>query len=210
MLKDYCRNGGWHHSKLWEISVMVAALEEREAARVEGSAHPLFGYRRLWDHKPVLSVVYDDMFRRIAAACITGRTLEIGGGCGNLKERLPDVIASDIQYAPWLDLVADAQKLPFSDGAVSNIVMVDVLHHIEHPLNFFREAARLLHAGGRVVMVEPTITFGSTLFYRFVHQEPVDMSCNPLTEGEPDPERSPYASNQAIPTLIATKHRENF
>ena len=179
-------------------------------AHIPSSADPLAGYRSVWDRKPVLRVVYDDLFRRIAEACAPGVTLEIGGGSGNLKERLPEVVASDIQFAPWLDLVADAQRLPFPDGALSNMVMVDVLHHIEYPLVFFREAARALRPGGRIVMIEPAITPGSTLFYRFVHEEPVDMSADPLAVGAPRPDRNPYDSNQAIPTLIATSHRERF
>jgi SAM-dependent methyltransferase len=174
------------------------------------SPDPLSEYRSVWDRKPVLRVVYDDLFRRIAEACAPGLTLEIGGGSGNLKDRLPDVIASDIQFAPWLDIVADAQRLPFRDGALSNMVMVDVLHHIEYPLVFLREAERVLRPGGRIVMIEPAITPGSTLFYRFVHEEPVDMGRDPLLVGEPRADRSPYESNQAIPTLIATRHRERF
>jgi SAM-dependent methyltransferase len=177
---------------------------------IPSSADPLASYRSVWDRKPVLRVVYDDLFRRIAEASVPGLMLEIGGGSGNLKERLPHVIASDVQLAPWLDLVADAQKLPFSDGALSNVVMVDVLHHIEYPLVFFREAERALRPGGRIVMVEPAITPGSTLFYRLLHEEPVDMSADPLAVDEPRPDRSPYESNQAIPTLIATRHRDRF
>ena len=170
----------------------------------------LAGYRAMWDRKPVLRVVYDDLFARIARACGPGTTLEIGGGSGNLAERLPDVLASDIQYAPWLSLVADAQRLPFADGALGNIVMLDVLHHLEYPLAFFTEAERVLRPGGRVVMVEPAITPGSTLFYRFIHQEPVDMSQDPLAAGAVRPDRDPYESNQAIPTLLATRHRDRF
>ncbi len=170
----------------------------------------LAGYRSMWDRKPVLRVVYDDLFRRIAEACGPGTTLEIGGGSGNLAERLPDVVASDIQYAPWLNLVADAQRLPFADGTLGNIVMLDVLHHLEYPLTFLAEAERVLRPGGRVVMIEPAITPGSTLFYRFVHQEPVDMRQDPLAIGAVRPDRDPYDSNQAIPTLIATRHRDRF
>jgi SAM-dependent methyltransferase len=120
------------------------------------------------------------------------------------------VIATDIQFASWLDCVADAQHLPFRGGMAANIVMVDVLHHVEFPVNFFREAARVLRPGGRVVMVEPAITWGSTLFYRLLHQEPVRTSADPLVEGIPDPQRDPYDSNQAIPTLIATRDRDRF
>lgn len=167
-------------------------------------------YRSVWERKPVLRAVYNDIFERIASRTVAGPTLEIGGGIGNLKERIDDLYSSDIQFAPWLDLVADAQKLPFADGALSNIVMLDVLHHIEFPALLFREAARVLRPGGRIVMAEPGITFGSRLFYRLLHHEPVQMDADPLLEGEPDQGRDPYDSNQAIPTLLATSHRAQF
>jgi hypothetical protein len=75
---------------------------------------------------------------------------------------------------------------------------------------FFREAARVLRPGGRAVMVEPAITWGSTLFYRLLHYEPVRTSADVLMDGRPDPRRDPYASNQAIPTLIATRDKDRF
>ncbi|HAO40757.1 MAG TPA: class I SAM-dependent methyltransferase [Afipia sp.] len=167
-------------------------------------------YRSIWERKPVLRAVYNDIFDRIASRTVSGTTLEIGGGIGNLKERIDDLISSDIQFAPWLDLVADAQKLPFADGALSNIVMLDVLHHIEFPALLFREASRVLRPGGRIIMAEPGITLGSRLFYRLLHHEPVQMDANPLLEGAPDRSRDPYDSNQAIPTLLATSYREQF
>lgn len=170
----------------------------------------LHGYREAWERKPVLRTIYEDFYDRIVAACVPGLTLEIGGGIGNLKRRLPQVIATDIQHARWLDCVADAQRLPFAPGTAANIVMVDVLHHLEFPVTFFRDAERVLHVGGRIVMVEPAITWGSTLFYRLLHHEPVRTSADPLRSGTPDPHRDPYCSNQAIPTLIATRARGRF
>lgn len=136
--------------------------------------------------------------------------MEIGGGIGQFKALCPDVIATDIQSAPWLDLVADAQQLPFPDGSISNVVMLDVLHHIEYPLLFLREANRVLRPGGRCIFVEPAITWGSTLFYRFIHQEPVVMSADPLLEGAPETGRDPYDSNQAIPTLLVGRERRRL
>jgi SAM-dependent methyltransferase len=170
----------------------------------------LADHHRVWERKGVLRLVYDDFYDRIVAGCRPGRTIEIGGGIGNLKRRLTDVIATDIQSAPWLDCVADAQWLPFADACAANIVMVDVLHHLEFPVAFFREAARVLRPGGRVLMVEPAITWGSSLFYRLLHHEPVRTSADVLGDGSPDPGRDPYDSNQAIPTLLATRDRERF
>jgi len=91
----------------------------------------------------------------------SGLTIEIGGGIGNLRHWLSNVVVTDIQFAPWLDCVADAQYLPFADGAAANIVMVDVLHHVEFPSRFFREAERLLRPGGRIIMVERRLLGGA-------------------------------------------------
>jgi hypothetical protein len=56
----------------------------------------------------------------------------------------------------------------------------------------------------------PAITLGSTLFYLILHHEFVRLRANPLSEGAPTPNRDPYESNQAIPTLLATRYREEF
>src|SRR4051794_21298001 len=110
----------------------------------------LIGYRGIWEQKPVLRMVYNDIFERIANSVVDGATLELGGGIGNLREKISSLISSDIQFAPWLNLVADAQKLPFAANSLSNIVMLDVLHHVEFPSLLFREAARVLRENGRI------------------------------------------------------------
>jgi pimeloyl-ACP methyl ester carboxylesterase len=59
-------------------------------------------------------------------------------------------------------------------------------------------------------MVEPAISWGSTLFYRLLHREPVRSRADVLVNGSPRDDRDPYDSNQAIPTVIATRERERF
>ena len=159
-------------------------------------------YRAIWEAKPVLRAIYEGWYERMARLCRPGRTLEIGGGSGNLKSYAPDVVSTDLLTAPWLDAVCDAQCLPFADGSFDNVVMFDVLHHLERPVRFFEDASRTLRPCGRIVMLEPGITPVSNLFYRAFHHEPVDMSADPFAEGPVDPNRDPYDSNQAIPTLL--------
>lgn len=158
-------------------------------------------HRRAWEEKPALRAVYEDLYRRIAASCAPGRSLEIGGGVGNFKAFAPSAIATDIQAAPWLDAVCDAHRLPFDGGSLGNIVLFDVLHHLARPRLFFAEALRTLKAGGRVVMVEPGLSLASYPFYTWLHEEPVVLGADPLTEGEAG-RRDPYDANQAIPSLL--------
>lgn len=170
---------------------------------------PLLEYRAIWQRKPVLREVYGDIYRRMLAACVPGPILEIGGGSGNFKSVAPGpIVSTDILPAPWLDVVCDAQRLPFATGSFANVVMMDVLHHIEYPVRCIEETARLLRPGGRLVMCEPAITPLSGLFYRWLHPEPVDMSADPMVEGAITPGKDPYDSNQAIPTLLTGRYRD--
>lgn len=164
-------------------------------------------FREIWDAKPALRAVYRDYYDRMEAWRQPGVTVEIGAGSGNLHEEMEGVFSSDIAASELLDMALDAQALPFADGSVSTFVGVDVLHHIEFPRHFLVEAARALDASGRIVLVEPAITPVSRIMFKVGHPEPVDMSVDPLADGQPDPAKHPFDSNQALPTLIANRHR---
>ena len=164
--------------------------------------------RQIWQTKPVLRAIYNDYYERIARACRPGLSLEIGGGSGNLKEYLPDVLSTDIVAAPWLDAAADAQSLPFLDACFNNVVSVDVLHHIETPRRFLAEVQRILKPEGRLVFLEPAITPGSWAFYKYFHPEPFDCSVDPLHDTKPSADRDPFEANQAIPGLLVGRYRD--
>ena len=157
----------------------------------------LSDYRYVWQTKPVLRVIYTHYYREMIARCCLGKTLEVGGGSGNLKSYLADVVTSDIQPMAWLDVVADAHYLPFTAESFDNIVLFDVLHHLQRPRLFLLEAERILRPGGRLVVLEPAITPLSWLLYKLLHDEPVRMSEDPLTPGSLDPTRDPFDANQA-------------
>ena len=158
----------------------------------------------------MLRAIYRDFYRRIMAASRPGLVLEIGAGSGNLKQYATHVISTDIQWGPWLDAVADAQALPFGDCTFDGIVMVDVLHHLEAPGRFLREAQRVLRPRGRLVLVEPAITPLSWVVYRFFHHEPVRMDEDPLAERTTGMHRDPYDANSAVPTLLFGRARKRL
>lgn len=161
--------------------------------------------RQAWRAKPALRAVYNDYYRLLLdAAGHGGKILEIGAGSGHSRDAFggEDVTRLDILAAPWIDVVADAHDIPLPSGAFDAIVMIDVLHHLADPPKFFAEAARLLKPGGRLAMIEPAITPVAEIFFRLFHEEPVDMSADPLADQDYGADKDPFDSNQAIPTLL--------
>ena len=167
-------------------------------------------HKIIWEQKPILRALYTSWYKEIAAQIVSGNTLELGGGTGNFKAFAPNVVSTDIVPLPWLDTVADAQNLPFDNQSFDNIVMFDVLHHIENVTLFFDESLRVLRTGGRVVMMEPYISFASWPIYHFLHPEPVDFKQNPLDWVEPSPERKPFDANQAFATILFERQYRLF
>jgi SAM-dependent methyltransferase len=160
-------------------------------------------HRSVWQSKPALRFLYQDFHRQLLAGCDNnGSIVEIGGGTAHIKEIRPDVVSMDILSFPGIDVVADAHRLPFADGSLTAIVMLDVLHHLERPIEFFKEAARVLRPQGRLAMIEPAMTPLARRFYERFHEEPVDMKADPFAAVEINPERDPFDANQAIPTLF--------
>lgn len=158
-----------------------------------------------WTKKSGLRAVYGDYYRRMLTALPPGgRYLEVGAGSGHSRDftKGMEVTHLDILPAPWVDAVADAHHLPFPDASFDGIFLIDVLHHLADPKQFLAEVARVLRPGGRLAMVEPGITPLSWLFYNYLHEEPVDMSVNPMQPQDYGTIKDPFESNQGIPTLI--------
>ena len=84
-----------------------------------------------------------------------GYRLELGSGSSFIKQIYPDIIASDIKHLPFTDTILDAQAIPFPNNSLRAIYAINVFHHLPQPRLFFKEALRVLHPGGGVIMIEP-------------------------------------------------------
>jgi SAM-dependent methyltransferase len=159
-------------------------------------------HRRVWEKKPAIRLIYRDFHRQLLEGCGKGRVLDIGSGTAHIKDFRPDIISVDILSFPGIDVVADAHQMPFSDGSFAAIIMLDVLHHLERPIAFLKEASRVLRRGGRLAMIEPAMTPLARRFYDHFHEEPVNMSVDPFALVASDPDRDPFDANQAVPSLL--------
>lgn len=159
----------------------------------------------LWRDRPLTRAIYRRYHEKILShrSAVGGADLEVGAGHGSFAEFAPGVISCDIATCPWLDCAADASQMPFRDASLSNIIMIDVLHHLSDPTGFLAGAARTLAPGGRVLLIEPYVSPVSWIAWRFFHEEGIDMSVDPLAV--PAPARlsdDPWDANIALPTLI--------
>jgi SAM-dependent methyltransferase len=159
-------------------------------------------HRGIWEKKPSIRLLYRDFHRRLLNGCPEGPVLDIGGGTAHIKDFRPDIISADILPFPGIDVVADAHRLPFLPEFFAGVVMLDVLHHLERPIEFLKEASRVLKPGGRLAMIEPAMTPIARRFYDYFHDEPVDMAADPFGPVAINPDRDPFDANQAVPTLL--------
>ena len=94
-----------------------------------------------------------------------GRVLDVGCGTGLFLERLgkgceavgldlsPGMLRRARKRNPGVPLIlGDAEHLPFRAGSFSAVFSFTVLQNLPHPLLALREMARVVRAGGKVVV----------------------------------------------------------
>ena len=180
-----------------QVKDRAATLRNR--ARLSVNKNLLFWYREL----------YRDQFKDFpnpAALSI----LEIGSGTSPLKQFLSNVVTSDVLDLDYLDLVFDCHEIDtldaIKDGSLDVITLTNVLHHLKSPIAFLNRAAAKLKPGGKVIATEPFFSVVSTIIFKYLHHEPVDLR---VSEPELSQVHGPLASaNIALPWLVFFQNRE--
>lgn len=172
-------------------------------------------HREAWDENPALRTLYAEWYGRIGAALpppALGPRIELGSGPGFAREFIPTLQLTDVVAAPWHDRELSADAIGGPDASIGALVLFDVLHHLSSPRRFFDEAVRVLRPSGRIVLCEPLISPLSYPVYKFLHEEPVDLSVDPLADHSRGmlAEKDPFDSNQAIPTVLFGRGRAAF
>ncbi len=133
----------------------------------------------IWQRKPLIREVYND-FYLLLRTCLfqdrNGCTIELGAGFGGLKVVQPNCIATDLFSTPWIDQTENAYRLSFADSSVSNLVMMDVFHHLEFPGDAAAECLRVLKPRGRLLLFEPDLGMLGYAVYGLLHHEPLGLT----------------------------------
>lgn len=128
--------------------------------------------------KPALRRFYSEIYRKYAASLAEcpkrGLVVELGAGAGFAKQSIRDLITSDVIPYEGIDQVVDATRMPFPDGSVRFMAMLNVFHHIPDVTEFLREAERCLVPGGRLFLVDQHPGWISSRVLKYLHHEPFD------------------------------------
>jgi 2-polyprenyl-3-methyl-5-hydroxy-6-metoxy-1,4-benzoquinol methylase len=116
---------------------------------------------------------------RVGRTAEIGRMINVGCGEGDIDREFGrssgDLVAcdlneGDVAHARALNadvaeieyLVSDAQQLPFDDASFDVVCCLEVIEHVADPRACLRELARIVRAGGHVVLTCPSARFPLT------------------------------------------------
>ena len=103
---------------------------------------------------------------------LNGIALELGSGCGFVKEVIPEIITSDVIPYNAIDKVVNATAMPFENNELRAIFMLNVLHHINNSPKAFEEFSRCLTIGGKILIVDQYPGIPSKWILKYAHHEP--------------------------------------
>jgi SAM-dependent methyltransferase len=138
----------------------------------------IVAFHENWDQKPALRAVYGEFYKLIRknlSGLADGKMIELGSGIGSIKDVIPECITTDMFPTPWNERVENAYSLSFPDASVSDIILVDVFHHLEFPGSALEEFYRVLRPGGKVLLFEPCLSLLGLFVYGMIHHEPINI-----------------------------------
>ena len=145
--------------------------------------------RDAFSRKIILEKIYTEFNALIRdhLSDIDGEILELGSGIGLIKDTIPQCVCSDVFENPGIDRLENAYHLTCPDESVSNLILIDVFHHLRYPGNALDEWKRVLRKGGRVILFEPCMSLLGRVIYGCFHHEPIAIK-DPVTWHAESPE----------------------
>ena len=128
--------------------------------------------------KYALKKMYNEAYSRFSKCLLKcpkdGLAVEIGAGLGYAKRTIPELIITDVIQYPSVDMVVNAEKLPFKDNSIKFIGINNALHHIPNAEAFFYEVSRCLKPEGRISITDVHGGILSAFIYTYLHHEGFD------------------------------------
>ena len=157
-----------------------------------------------------LGILYKEWYELISEfLCeIDGINIELGCGASFIDQINKSIKKTDVFLNSNTDFKLNAMDIGKEfENKISNLILVNVFHHISDPELFLKSAEKSLLSGGRIIMIEPSNNYWSKLVYKFVGHEPFDTSQIEWKFQSKDPLLD---SNQALSWIIFERDYEKF
>mgnify|MGYP005745423429 FL=1 len=137
-----------------------------------------------------------------------GMNLELGCGASFIDKIIKSVKKSDVFLNTNTDFKINAMEVGLRfENKISNLILVNVFHHISNPELFLRSAEKSLSKGGRIIMIEPSNNIWSRFVYKLVGHEKFDTEQITWKFESNDPLLD---SNQALSWIIFKRDYKKF
>lgn len=139
---------------------------------------------------------------------IDGINIELGCGASFIDQINKSIKKTDVFLNSNTDFKLNAMDIGKDfENKISNLILINVFHHISDPELFLKSAEKSLLSGGRIIMIEPSNNYWSRLVYKFIGHEPFDTSQIEWKFQSKDPLLD---SNQALSWIIFERDYEKF
>ena len=163
--------------------------------------------RHTYQKKNLIKLIYKNYYKDIKKYIIKNNQytiLELGSGDGNIKKIIKECVTSDQFRKRNIDMVENIYKINFKNDSISNVVMIDVFHHLKYPGLALKEINRVLIKNGRVIMIEPAMGLIPRIIYKIFHYEPngFNLKINWNSVVKKIPSANEYFAAQSIPWRV--------
>ena len=139
---------------------------------------------------------------------IDGINIELGCGASFIDQINKSIKKTDVFLNTNTDFKLNAMDIGKDfENKISNLILINVFHHISDPEIFLKSAEKSLLSGGRIIMIEPSNNYWSRLVYKFVSHEPFDTDQIEWDFQSKDPLLD---SNQALSWIIFKRDFKKF
>ena len=157
-----------------------------------------------------LGLLYQEWYELISQnlSKTDGINIELGCGASFIDQKIKNIKKTDVFINSNTDFKLDAMEIGNKfENKVSNIILVNVFHHISNPELFLRAADKSLLSKGRIIMIEPSNNFWSKFIYKIVGHEKFDPNQISWNFKSNDPLLD---SNQALSWIIFKRDYKKF
>ena len=134
-----------------------------------------FKNRKTYQNNKLIKIIYNNYYKKIKKNIYISnnrKILELGSGGGNIKKVIKNCITSDQFKNKNIDRIENIYKINFKKNSISNIILIDVFHHLKFPSLALKEIHKVLIKNGRIIMIEPAMGLIPRIIYKIFHYEP--------------------------------------